>query len=100
MRAARALLPALFLVAAATARGETDASFRLSDGLEDLPGYFPAYLAHGYLSNLSDPRRTEGTRDHAVGLMDYAAGDIARAAAVPGWTEIDFSAGPAGPCQA
>jgi len=100
MRAARALLPALFLVAAASARGESDASFRLSAGLEDLPGYFPAYLANGYISTLSAPRGTEATRAYVVALMDYAAGDISRPAAVPGWTEIDFSAGPAGPGQA
>jgi hypothetical protein len=100
MRAARALLPALLLVAAASARGETDASFRLSAGLEDLPGYFPAYLANGYISTLSAPRGTEATRAYVVALMDYAAGDISRPAAVPGWTEIDFSAGQAGPGQA
>jgi len=81
---------AFFLVAAATARGETDSSFRLSAGLEDLPAYFPAYLANGYISTLSDPRGTEATRSYLVGLMDYAAGDISRPAAVPGWTEIDF----------
>src|SRR6202030_4313889 len=100
MRAARALLPALFLVAAATARGETDASFRLSAGLEDLPGYFPAYLANGYISTLSAPRGTEATRAYVVALMDYAAGDISRPAAVPGWTEIDFSSNAAGAGQA
>src|SRR5256885_3358596 len=32
--------------------------------------------------------------------MDYAAGDISRPAAVPGWTEIDFSCGAAGSGQA
>ena len=99
MTAARAVLPALFLVAAASARGETDASFRLSAGLEDLPAYFPAYLANGYISTLSAPRGTEATRAYLAGFMDYAAGDISRPAAVPGWTEIDFSAGPAGPDQ-
>src|SRR5882724_10391465 len=95
-----AVLYALFLVAAATARGETDASFRLSAGLEDLPAYFPAYLANGYVSTLSAPRGTEATRAYLVAFMDYAAGDISRPAAVPGWTEIDFSAGQAGPGQA
>jgi len=97
---ARAVLYALFLVAAATARGETDASFRLSAGLEDLPAYFPAYLANGYISTLSAPRGTEATRAYLVAFMDYAAGDISRPAAVPGWTEIDFSSSPAGPDQA
>jgi hypothetical protein len=99
-QAARALLPALLLVAAASARGESDASFRLSAGLEDLPGYFPAYLANGYLSTLSGPRGTEATRAYVVALMDYAAGDISRPAAVPGWTEIDFSSSAAGAGQA
>ena len=32
--------------------------------------------------------------------MDYAAGDISRPAAVPGWTGIDFSSTPPGPGQA
>ena len=32
--------------------------------------------------------------------MDYAAGDISRPAAVPGWTEIDFSSSPTGAGQA
>jgi glycosyl hydrolase family 65 len=100
MRAARALLAAFFLVAAASARGETDPSFRLSAGLEDLTGYFPAYLANGYISTLSDPRGTAAARAYMVALMDYAAGDISRPAAVPGWTEIDFSAGPVGAGQA
>ena len=92
----RAVLCALFLVVAATARGETDAGFRLSAGLEDLPAYFPAYLANGYISTLSAPRGTEATRAYLVAFMDYAAGDISRPAAVPGWTEIDFSSSPAG----
>lgn len=97
---ARAVLHALFLVAAASARGETDASFRLSVGLEDLPAYFPAYLANGYISTLSAPRGTEAARAYVVALMDYAAGDISRPAAVPGWTEIDFSSSAAGAGQA
>jgi hypothetical protein len=97
--AGRAVLYAFFLVAAATARGESDASFRLSTGLEDLPAYFPAYLANGYMSTLSTPRGTEATRGYLVGFMDYTAGDISRPAAVPGWTEIDFSSNPAGPDQ-
>src|ERR1700730_18192417 len=95
----RAVLYTLFLVAAATARGETDASFRLSAGIEDLPAYFPAYLANGYVSTLSAPRGTEATRAYLVAFMDHAAGDVSRPAAVPGWTEIDFSSSPAGPRQ-
>src|ERR1700730_8307309 len=97
---ARAVLSALFLVAAGAARGETDASLRLSAGLEDLPAYFPGYLANGYISTQSAPRGTEATRAYLVAFMDYAAGDISRPAAVPGWTEIDFSSSPAGAGQA
>jgi len=98
--AVRALLSALLVIATASARGETDASFRLSAGLEDLPHYFPAYLANGYTSTLSTPRGTEATRAYLVAFMDYTTGDISRPAAVPGWTEVDFSAGPAGAGQA
>jgi len=95
-----AVLYTLLLVAAASARAETDASFRMSAGLEDLPAYFPAYLANGYLSTLSAPRGTEATRAYLVAFMDYAADDVSRPAAVPGWTEIDFSSSPAGAGQA
>ncbi len=98
--AGRIVLHALFLLAAAGARGESDASFRLSARLEDLPGYFPGYLGNGYVSTLSAPRGTEATRAYLVAFMDYAAGDMSRPAAVPGWSEIDFSAGPPGPGQA
>lgn len=96
----RVVLYALLLVGAATARGESDASFRLSAGLEDLSSYFPAYLANGYISTLSAPRGTEATRSYLVAFMDYAPGDISRPAGVPGWTEIDFSSSPAGTGQA
>jgi hypothetical protein len=95
-RCTRALLGALILAAgacaaSATAAAPADDSFLLSATLEDLPGYFPAYLANGYVSTLSAPRGTEATRVQLVALMDYTAGDISRPAAVPGWTEIDFS---------
>jgi trehalose/maltose hydrolase-like predicted phosphorylase len=80
------------LLASAAVRGETDASFLLHAGFGDLPGYFPGYLANGYVSTLTAPRGTEATRAYLVGFMDYAAGDMSRPAAIPGWTEIDFSA--------
>jgi hypothetical protein len=95
-----AVLHALFLMAAASARGEADSSFRLSAGLEDLPAYFPAYLGNGYVSTFSAPRGTDATRAYLVAFMDYAAGDMSRPAAVPGWTEMDFSSAPSGPGQA
>src|SRR5215469_10458862 len=89
--AARALWLALLLLTATGARGETDASFVLRAGLEDLPAYFPGYLGNGYVSTLSAPRGTEATRAYMVAFMDYTAGDMSRPAAIPGWTEIDFS---------
>ena len=98
--AKRALACALLLVAAAAARGESGASFRLSAALPDLPAYFPAYLGNGYVSTLSAPRGTEATQAYLVAFMDYTAGDMSRPAVIPGWTEIDFSAGPAAPGQA
>jgi hypothetical protein len=99
IRYAPSLLFALWLLAAGGARAETDPSFLLSAAAADLPAYFPAYLANGYISTLSAPRGTEATQSYLVGFMDYAAGDISRPAAVPGWTGIDFSSTPPGPGQ-
>jgi protein-glucosylgalactosylhydroxylysine glucosidase len=92
----RAASCAVIVLAAATAGAETDASFLLSAGSADLPRYFPTYLANGYFSTLSSPRGTEVSRSYVAGLMDYTPGDISRPASVPGWTEIDFNAGPPG----
>lgn len=86
-----ALIAALLLATAAHA--QPDESFRLSAGIEDLPNYFPAFLANGYLSTFSSPRGTESAHAYLVGFMDYTAGDISRPAAIPGWSEIDFNPG-------
>src|SRR5215469_6885849 len=93
--AARTLACALILLAT-VARAANDPSFELSAAFSDLPTYFPGYLGNGYLSTLTAPRGTEPTRAYLVGLMDYAAGDMSRPAAIPGWTEIDFNPGAAG----
>ena len=98
--AARVAMYALCLAAAAGARAESDPSFSLSAGLEDLSAYFPAYLANGYVASLSAPRGTEATRAYLVALMDYTTGDISRPAAIPGWAEIDFSPNAGAPGQA
>ncbi len=82
------------------APAETDPSFVMTADAKDLGDYFPAYLANGYVANLSTPRGTQGTPTYLVGLMDYAADDMSRPAAVPGWTEIDYSTGPAPTGQA
>ncbi len=92
-----ALLPALLMAGHARA---ADDSFRLSAGWQDLPSYFPPYLANGFVSTLGTPRGTETARSYMVAFMDYASGDMSRPAAVPGWTEIDFCANSSGPGQA
>lgn len=99
MSLARVLMYALLALSAATARGETDASFQLRAELKDLPDYFPGYLGNGYLGTLTAPRGTETTPTYLVAFMDYTAGDMSRPAQVPGWTEVDFSSSPPGAGQ-
>jgi hypothetical protein len=93
---ARALCPALFIACAASAWGAGDASFELSADFEDLRAYFPGYLGNGYVSTLTAPRGTEPTRAYLIAFMDYSDGDVSRPAAVPAWTDIDFSSSRAG----
>jgi trehalose/maltose hydrolase-like predicted phosphorylase len=89
-----AVLGALLLGAlTAPALCATDPSFLLSATKADLANYFPTYLANGYVSTFSSPRGTESAMSHLVAFMDYAADDFSRPAAVPGWTEIDYSTG-------
>ena len=71
-----------------------DPSFLLTANLQDLNTYFPGQLANGYFSSMTAPRGTEGNLAYMVAFMDYAKGDISRPAAIPGWTEIDYSTGP------
>ena len=96
MLLARALSSLLFMAWTASAWGAGDAGFELSAGFEDLGSYFPGYLGNGYLSTLTAPRGTEPTRAYLIGLMDYSDGDVSRPAAVPAWTDIDFSSSRAG----
>ena len=79
--------------ATAPAAQASDASFRLSAGLEQVPGYFPGLLGNGYIATLTTPRGTDAAQTYLVGFMDYSPGDISRPAPVPGWMEIDFSPG-------
>jgi protein-glucosylgalactosylhydroxylysine glucosidase len=97
MRPLILILPWLAL-AAGPAWAETDSSFILSAGAADFDQYFPSYLANGYFSTMTAPRGTEGNLAYMVAFMDYAKDDIARPAAIPGWSEIDYSTGdsPAG----
>jgi hypothetical protein len=70
-----------------------DSSFVFSAGMQDLANYFPTYLANGYFSVMSGPRGTEATPGYLAAFMDHTPGDVARPAAVPGWTGIDYSTG-------
>jgi trehalose/maltose hydrolase-like predicted phosphorylase len=75
------------------AHATTDRSFLLSASAQDFDNYFPGYLANGYVSTLTAQRGTEGNLGYMVAFMDYAKDDMSRPAAVPGWTEIDYSTG-------
>jgi trehalose/maltose hydrolase-like predicted phosphorylase len=70
-----------------------DSSFTLTATAADFDHYFPSYLANGYFSTMTAPRGTEGNLAYMVAFMDYAKDDIARPAAIPGWSEIDYSTG-------
>ncbi|MGH8192015.1 MAG: glycoside hydrolase family 65 protein [Rhodanobacteraceae bacterium] len=92
-------LPCLFLLlacVAAPACAATDPSFLLSATSKDFASYFPGELANGYVSTFTSPRGTESNLSYLVALMDYGRDDIARPAAIPGWTGIDYRAGSTG----
>ena len=75
------------------AHADTDPSFLLTATSSDFDRYFPTYLANGYLSTLTGPRGTESNLAYLVAFMDYTKEDIARPAAIPGWSGIDYSTG-------
>ena len=85
-------------VPAAPASPALDPTFSLSATAADFGNYFPSYLANGYFSTMTAPRGTEGNLAYMVAFMDYAKDDESRPAAIPGWSEIDYSTGdsPAG----
>ena len=72
-RAILAALAAMLSVSAwsVSAWAGSDDPFRLTADFSDLPAYFPAYLANGFVSTLSAPRGTEATPAYLVALMDY-----------------------------
>src|SRR5271169_6986834 len=94
---ALAACPALAAPAAASPATATetasDAGFTLTATAADFDSYFPSYLANGFFSTMTAPRGTEGNLAYMVAFMDYGADDIARPAAIPGWSEIDYSTG-------
>jgi trehalose/maltose hydrolase-like predicted phosphorylase len=96
--ALRSLALGIFCIAL-LAHADTNPSFLLSASAKDFNSYFPGYLANGYVSTLTAPRGTEGNLGYMVAFMDYAKDDMSRPAAVPGWTEIDYSTGKSGAGQ-
>jgi trehalose/maltose hydrolase-like predicted phosphorylase len=91
------ILPCLALAVthalAAPAPPGPDSSFSLTASAKDFDNYFPSYLANGYFSTMTAPRGTEGNLAYMVAFMDYAKDDESRPAAIPGWSEIDYSTG-------
>ena len=88
----RLLMAAIGCVVVA-AHAQTDSAFLLTASAPDLEQYFPSYLANGYVSTMTGPRGTENNPSYMVAFMDYASDDIARPAAIPGWSGIDYSTG-------
>ena len=78
-------------LAAGTALAAPDSSFSISASAADFDRYFPSYLANGYFSTMTAPRGTEGNLAYMVAFMDYAKDDMARPAAIPGWSEIGLN---------
>ncbi len=96
MKPCNSRLAGLLLIIAALvmpAHAATDPSFLLTGTAENFGTYFPSYLANGYFSTMTSVRGTEGNRAYMVAFMDYKPGDIARPAAIPGWSEIDYNPG-------
>jgi trehalose/maltose hydrolase-like predicted phosphorylase len=83
----------LSLASASPRAAATDPSFQLTGTAKNFGTYFPSYLANGYFSTMTSVRGTEGNRAYMVAFMDYKPGDIARPAAIPGWSEIDYNPG-------
>ncbi|HEX5961518.1 MAG TPA: glycoside hydrolase family 65 protein [Rhodanobacteraceae bacterium] len=74
----------------------TDPGFLLSATAQDFDTYFPGQLANGYVSTFTSPRGTEGNLSYLVAYMGYGRDDIARPAAIPGWSGIDYRMGTSG----
>jgi len=89
----RSICLACLTFASAAAFADTDPSFLLTGTSKNFDAYFPSYLANGYFSTMTSVRGTEANLAYVVAFMDYAKDDIARPAAIPGWSEIDYNPG-------
>ena len=100
MNHTKANLGGLFLLVLACvlprAFAATDPSFLLTATAKDFQTYFPGELANGYLSTFTSPRGTDPNLSYLVAFMDYGKDDIARPAAIPGWSGIDYRTGSSG----
>ena len=90
------LAGAALVCVAAMAEAATDPAFLLTATAKNFDSYFPGQLANGYISTFTSPRGTESNLSYLVALMDYGKNDIARPAAIPGWSGIDYRAGSTG----
>ena len=93
MKFGRQLAACVLSCVATVAYGDPDPSFVLSTTSTAVDSYFPTYLANGYLSTMTGARGTESNLAYLVAFMDYTKEDIARPAAIPGWSGIDYSTG-------
>ena len=93
MKFGRQLAACVLSCVATVAYCDPDPSFVLSTTSIAVDSYFPTYLANGYLSTMTGARGTESNLAYLVAFMDYTKEDIARPAAIPGWSGIDYSTG-------
>ncbi|HET9329062.1 MAG TPA: glycosyl hydrolase family 65 protein [Steroidobacteraceae bacterium] len=93
MKFGRQLAASVLSCVATVAYCDSDPSFLLSTTSTAVDSYFPTYLANGYLSSMTGARGTESNLAYLVAYMDYTKEDIARPAAIPGWSGIDYSTG-------
>ena len=96
LRAKLSFLLLTLVCIAPIAGAATDSSFLLTATAKNFETYFPGQLANGYVSTFTSPRGTESNLSYLIAFMDYGKDDIARPAAIPGWSGIDYRAGSSG----
>ena len=86
----RRLILIALICLAPIAGAATDPSFLLTATAKNFDSYFPGEFANGYVSTFTSPRGTESNLSYLIAFMDRGKDDIARPAAIPGWTGIDY----------